>query len=233
MGDGRRCYPLTITDNHSRYVLQCRGLGRTTTQAVKPWFEWVFREHGLPKTVRTDNGPPFASMAVGGISHLSKWWIRLGIRPERIRPASPSENGRHERMHRSLKAAAISPAAPSLNAQQRRFDAFVHEFNWERSHEALDRRTPGTVHQPSPRSFPAKLPEVQYESTVPVRRVRHNGEFKWRGHLIYLSEVLAHEPIALVPVDNDRWEVRYSFHLLGTLNDRTQTISPALQWHQR
>ena len=233
LGDGRRCYPLTITDNYSRYVLQCRGLSRTTTEAVKPWFEWVFREHGLPKTVRTDNGPPFASMAVGGLSHLSKWWIRLGIRPERIRPASPSENGRHERMHRSLKAAAISPPAPSLSAQQRRFDAFVHEFNWERSHEALDRRTPGTVHQPCPRSFPAKLPEVQYESAVAVRRVRHNGEFKWRGHLIYLSEVLAHEPIALVPVDNDRWEVRYSFHLLGTLDDRTQTLSPALQWHQR
>ena len=233
LGDGRRCYPLTITDNYSRYVLQCRGLSRPTTQAVKPWFEWVFREYGLPKTLRTDNGPPFASMAVGGISQLSKWWIRLGIRPERIRPATPSENGRHERMHRSLKAAAIAPAAPSLGAQQRRFDAFVQEFNWERSHEALDRRTPATVHQPSPRSFPVKLPEVQYDSGVTVRRVRHNGEFKWCGHLIYLSEVLAQEPIALVPVDNERWEIRYSFHLLGTLNERTHAISPALQWHQR
>lgn len=233
LGDGRRCYPLTITDNYSRYVLQCRGLSRTTTEAVKPWFEWVFREYGLPKTVRTDNGPPFASMAVGGISQLSKWWIRLGIRPERIRPASPSENGRHERMHRSLKAAAITPAAPSLGAQQRRFDAFVHEFNWQRSHEALDRCTPATVHQPSPRAFPAKLPEVHYDSTVTVRRVRHNGEFKWRGRLIYLSEVLAQEPIALLPVDNQRWEIRYSFHLLGTLDEPTLTVSPALQWHQR
>ena len=233
LGDGRRCYPLTLTDNYSRYVLQCRGLSRTTAQAVKPWFEWVFREYGLPETLRTDNGPPFASLAVGGISHLSKWWIRLGIRPERTRPASPSENGRHERMHRSLKAAAITPAAHTLGAQQRRFDAFVHEFNWQRSHEALDRRTPGSVHQPSPRAFPAKLPQVEYDSQLTVRRVRHNGQFKWRGHLIYLSEVLAHEPVALLPKDNESWEIRYSFHLLGTLNQHSQTISPALQWHQR
>jgi putative transposase len=120
-------------------------------------------------------------------------------------------------MHRSLKAAAITPAAHTLGAQQRRFDAFVHEFNWQRSHEALDRRTPGSVHQPSPRLFPAKLPQVEYDSQLTVRRVRHNGQFKWRGHLIYLSEVLAHEPIALIPAHNESWEIRYSFHLLGTL----------------
>ena len=233
LANGQRCYPLTLTDNHSRFILQCRALERTTTQAVKPWFEWVFREHGLPETIRTDNGPPFASLAAGGLSQLSKWWIRLGIRPERIRPGTPSDNGRHERMHRSLKAAAINPAASSLPAQQRRFDAFVEEFNWQRSHEALGRLTPGSVHAVSPRPYPARLPAIEYDRGVIVRRVRGNGEFKWRGRLLYLSEVLAKEPIGLVACANDCFEVRYSFHVVGVLNDRTHTLTPVRQWHQR
>ena len=233
LANGKRCYPLTITDNHSRFILQCRALNRTTTDAVKPWFEWVFREQGLPERLRTDNGPPFASVAAGGLSQLSKWWIRLGIRPERIRPAKPSENGRHERMHRSLKEAVMRPAARTLSAQQRRFDAFVEEFNWQRSHEALERQTPASVHQPSPRPYPDRLPEVEYPSGVTVRRVRRTGEFKWRGRLIYLSTVLAKEPIGLVACDNDRWEIRYSFHRLGMLDQPTQKIIPAQQWHQR
>ena len=233
LGGGQRCYPLTITDNHSRFILQCRALSRMTTAAVKPWFEWVFREYGLPETLRTDNGAPFASLAAGGLSQLSKWWVRLGIRPERIRPATPSENGRHERMHRSLKEAVINPAASSFAAQQRRFDAFVEEFNWQRSHEALGRLTPGSVHEVSRRPYRAKLPAVEYDRGVTVRRVRRTGEFKWRGRLIYLSAVLAKEPIGLVACDNDCWEIRYSFHLLGVLNDRTHTITHARQWHQR
>ena len=233
LANGKRCYPLTLTDNHSRFILQCRALSHPTTDAVKPWFEWVFREYGLPETLRTDNGPPFASVAAGGLSQLSKWWIRLGIRPERIRPAKPSENGRHERMHRSLKEAVMRPPARTLSAQQRRFDAFVKEFNWQRSHEALGRLTPASVHQPSPRPYPDRLPEVEYPSGVTVRRVRRTGEFKWRGRLIYLSTVLAKETIALVPCDNDRWEIRYSFHPLGVFDQHTQKIIPAQQWHQR
>ena len=121
LANGKRCYPLTITDNHSRFILQCRALSTTTTDAVKPWFEWVFRQQGLPETLRTDNGAPFASVAAGGLSRLSKWWIQLGIRPERIRPAKPSENGRHERMHRSLKEAVMRPPARTLAAQQAAF----------------------------------------------------------------------------------------------------------------
>ena len=233
LGNGQRCYPLTITDNHSRFILQCRALDGMTTASVKPWFEWVFRHYGLPETLRTDNGPPFASRSAGGLTHLSKWWVRLGIRPERIRPAKPSENGRHERMHRSLKEAVIHPAAHTLAAQQRRFDGFVEEFNWQRSHEALGRLTPGSVHAVSPRPYPARLPAIDYDSDVIVRRVRRTGEFKWRGRLIYLSQVLAKEPIALVACDNDRLEIRYSFHLLGVLDERTSTITPARHWHQR
>ena len=233
LGNGQRCYPLTLTDNHSRFILQCRALNRMTTDAVKPWFEWVFREYGLPDSLRTDNGTPFASRAAGGLTQLSKWWVRLGIRPERIRPATPSENGRHERMHRSLKEAVINPPASSLAAQQRRFDGFVEEFNWQRSHEALGRQAPGSVHEVSLRPYPVKLPPVDYDSGVTVRQVRHSGEFKWRGRLVYLSQVLAKEPIGLVACDTDCWEIRYSFHLLGVLNERTSTITPAQQWHQR
>ena len=127
LGNGQRCYPLT--DNDSRYLLHCQGLLHPTTAAVQPWFVWVFREYGLPETMRTDNGPPFASTALGGLSRLAAWWVRLGIRPERIRPGTPSENGRHERMHRALNAAVDRPAA-TLGAQQRRFTAFVQEYNW-------------------------------------------------------------------------------------------------------
>lgn len=231
LASGQRCYPLTISDNYSRYLLQCRALGRPTYQAVRPWFEWVFREVGLPEAIRTDNGAPFASLAVGGLSALSTWFIRLGIKPERIRPGKPSENGRHERMHRSLKADAVEPVQATLSGQQRQFDAFVAEYNTERSHEALGRQTPASHYQASARAYPAKLPPVEYEDGVTVRKVRHNGEFKWRGRLLYLSEVLAKEPVSLTPVDNGRWELRYSFHLLGYLDEREGNIVPAKGWH--
>lgn len=189
----------------------------------------MFREYGLPETIRTDNGAPFASLAIGGISELSKWWIKLGIKPERIRPGKPQENSRHERMHRTLKEAATAQA--SLKAQQRRYDAFREEYNWARSHEALGRKTPGSVYCSSPRSFPAKLPQVEYESGVTVRMVRHNGEIKWRSELIYVSEVLAKEPVGLKPIDGDKWELRYSFHVLGLLDEQTNKIIPAKGWH--
>jgi transposase InsO family protein len=229
LGNSRRCYPLTISDNFSRYLLLCRALERPRHEEVQPWFEWVFRQSGLPEVIRTDNGTPFASLALGGLSQLSKWWIKLGIKPERIRPGKPAQNGRHERMHRTLKQ-GVAPQS-DLPEQQRQYDPFVEEYNWERSHEALGRKTPGSVYCTSSRSYPAKLPEVEYESGVTVRRVRHNGEIKWRGELLYLSEVLAKEPVGLKPIDEGRWELRYSFHLLGILDERTKNISPTTGWH--
>ncbi len=231
LGNGRRCYPLTISDNFSRYLLQCRALERTGYQAVRPWFEWVFREHGLPQAIRTDNGAPFASLALGGVSRLSAWWIRLGIRPERIRPGKPSQNGRHERMHRSLKDAGVEPIQHTTAAQQRQFDTFVQEFNGQRSHEALERRTPASVHRPSPRAYPGKLAPVEYDTGTVVRHVRHNGEIKWRGELIYLTEVLAKEPVGLEQLDEHLWEIRYSFHVLGRLNERTGKVTSLEGWH--
>jgi putative transposase len=231
LGNGRRCYPLTISDNFSRYLLQCRALERPTHRAVKPWFEWVFREYGLPEAIRTDNGAPFASLALGGISRLSAWWIRLGIRPERIRPGKPSQNGRHERMHRSLKDAGVQPIQPTTAAQQRQFDAFVQEYNWQRSHEGLGRNTPASVHRPSPRPYPARPAPIEYDTGVVVRHVRHNGEIKWQGTLVYLSEVLAKEPVGLAQTDNHLWEIRYSFHVLGLLDERSKTVTSAKDWH--
>jgi transposase InsO family protein len=229
LGNARRCHPLTVSDNFSRYFLLCRALEYSGYEQVQPWFEWVFREYGLPEAIRTDNGPPFASLAVGGISQLSKWWIRLGIKPERIRPGKPAQNGRHERMHRTLEEVAPQN---DVAAQQRQYDLFQQQYNWERSHEALGRKTPGSVYCYSPRPYPAKLPEVEYESGVTLRQVRHNGEIKWRGEFIYVSEVLAKEPLGLKPIDTDKWELRYSFHVLGILDERTHKITPAKGWHE-
>lgn len=229
LGNGRRCYPLTISDNYSRYLLACRGLAHTHTEAVRPWFEWVFREYGLPRAIRTDNGAPFASLALGGLSRLSRWWIELGIRPERIRPGRPAQNGRHERMHRTLKDA--TPIGADFEAQQRRFDAFAHEYNWERSHESLVRTPPGQRHQASPRAYPLRLQPVEYDAQVVVRRVRHNGEIKWRGERLYLTEVLAGAPVGLERVDEGRWAIRYSFHPLGYLDEREGKIVSAGPWH--
>jgi transposase InsO family protein len=230
MDNGRRCYPLTISDNFSRYLLLCRALARPTFGQVQPWFEWVFREFGLPEVIRTDNGTPFASLALGGISQLSKWWIKLGIKPERIQPGKPAQNGRHERMHRTLKEAV--PPQKDLLTQQSRYDPFLQEFNHERSHESLGRKPPITVHYISPRSYPVKLPEVQYESGVSVRHVRRRGEIKWRGQLIYLTHVLANEPVGLKLIAEDQWEVRYSFHLLGVLEGKNKRITTVKTWHR-
>ena len=126
LGTGQRCYPLTVMDHASRYLLRCQGVVQPTAAVVQPWLAWVFHEYGLPTTMRTDTGPPFASTAVGGASRWAAWWVRVGIRPERIRPGTPSENGCHERMHRALKA-AVGPPAATLAAQQRRLARFVEE----------------------------------------------------------------------------------------------------------
>lgn len=229
LGNGRRCYPLTLSDNFSRYLLLCRALEHPSYEAVRPWLEWAFREYGLPEAIRSDNGAPFASLALGGVSQLSKWWIQLGIRPERIEPGKPSQNGRHERMHRTLKHDA--PPQKTQQLQQHCFDLFLEEYNWQRSHEALGRKTPASVYCQSPRSYPTKFPTIDYDSGIIVRRVRHNGEIKWRGDLIYVSQVLAQEPLGLKQIDQGQWELRYSFHLLGILDERTKTIVPAKGWH--
>ena len=224
-GDGRLCYPLTITDNYSRYILCCRGLRHPTLEEVKPWFEEVFKKYGLPEAIRMDNGAPFASVGLGGLSELSVWFIKLGIRPERIEPGHPEKNGRHERMHRSLKEATANPPRANIMEQQKSFDEFVFEYNYERPHEALDMKTPAALYHPSLRPYPARVPEVEYHGDVIVRQVRHNGEMRWKGEFVYVSEALAGEPVALKRNGEHRWGIRFSSCVLGVLDELTGKIT--------
>jgi putative transposase len=224
MGNGRVCYPLTISDNCSRYLLVCRGLPRPTFDQTRPWFEKVFREKGLPEAIRTDNGAPFASVGLGGLSKLSVWFIKLGITPERIDTGHPEQNGRHERMHRTLKEETASPPKSSMRQQQRAFEAFKYEYNFERPHEALGQKPPASFYEHSRRPYPVRAPKVEYDHGDVTRQVRSNGEIKWKGTFIYVSEALVGEPIALHQRDDHLWEVWFSSHFLGTLNELTGKI---------
>jgi putative transposase len=219
--DGKRCDPLTVSDGHSRFVLSCRIVERPTFEHVQKEFVRAFEEYGLPEAIRTDNGPPFASKA--GLSRLAVWWLKLGITPDRIEPGKPEQNGRHERFHRTLKAETASPPAATAKSQQRRFDRFVHEFNEERPHEALENDTPASWYSSSPRPYPRTLPDLEYPADHLVRSVRVTGTFKWRGHLIFVSETLIGERVSLEPIDNDQWLIRFATLRLGVLDARPRT----------
>jgi transposase InsO family protein len=221
---GSMCYPLTLTDAFSRYLLRCQGMPRPCTTPARSIFESAFREYGLPTAIRSDNGSPFASKAIGGLSRLSVWWLKLGIVPERIEPGHPEQNGRHERMHLTLKQETASPPRASLRSQQQRFDAFREEYNQERPHEALEQRTPAEVYQASPRRYPSRVPEPEYGQDVLVRYVRKSGEIKWQGQRMYLGEVLAGENIGLKPVLDGYWLVYFCQMPLGVLDDRRRKV---------
>jgi len=204
-GDGNACYPLTLCDGHSRYILRVQALQHTGYESVKPLLVAAFREFGLPEAMRSDNGPPFASRGLGGLSRLSVWWVRLGVRPDRIQPGKPQQNGRHERMHRTLKAEATRPAGSNLRTQQQKFDLFSKEFNEQRPHAALGQVPPVSVYQPSSRCYPLRLPELGYAEGQEVRRVRSSGEIKWRGGIHYVSESLRGEQVAIEETGDGEW----------------------------
>jgi transposase InsO family protein len=206
--DGERIDPLTITDAYSRYLLRCQAVEKTDTQRTRAIFEAGFREYGMPQAIRTDNGAPFASSAVGGLSRLAVWWMKLGIVPERIQAGHPEQNGRHERMHRTLKQETAQPAAANRRAQQRAFDGFREEYNEQRPHEALRMQTPAVLYAPSPRAYPARVPEPEYPANMLVRSVHHQGQIRWKKHDVVLSQVLWGERVGLLPVD-DRWFTIY------------------------
>jgi len=224
--DGKLCYPLTITDNYSRYLLQCRGLSHPDHKQTQPWLEWTFREYGLPEAIRTDNGTPFASVGLGGLSKLSVWLIKLGIRPERIAPGHPEQNGRHERMHLTLKEATVNPPKGNMAKQQEAFEAFKYDLNYERPHEALRQKPPASVYHASDRAYPKRIPEIEYDGDVIVKKVRHSGELYWKGKFIHVSQALAREPISLKQIDEHLWEISFSFYSLGTLNELTGKVMP-------
>jgi transposase InsO family protein len=223
-GDGKLCYPLTISDNCSRYLLGCWALSRPTFEQTKPCFEWLFRHNGLPQAIRTDNGIPFASIGLGGLSRLSVWFIQLGIRPERITPGCPEQNGRHERMHRTLKEATASPPKRNLGEQQKALHQFQNEYNHERPHEALGQQTPASIYCSSPRLFSQRPPKIEYDSCQTLRYVHTNGCIKWNGELLFLSETLIGEYVSLDQADNHLWKVSYSFYPLGILDEKEAKI---------
>lgn len=222
--DGIYCYPLTITDGFSRYLLGCQALFTTECASAKSVFERVFREFGLPERIRTDNGVPFATVSLARLSSLSAWWIQLGILPELIEPGKPQQNGRHERMHRTLKAETTRPAAGNLKAQQRKFNAFRQEYNHIRPHEALKLETPGSLYQTSPRPYPKKVPALEYPAHYETRYVSYNGGIRWNCDWVNVSITCAGQWIGLEEIDNGIWNVYFGPVKLGRLIEEQMRI---------
>lgn len=224
LGDGRYCYPLTITDQASRYLLCCEAFESTREQGVFEAFRRVFAEHGLPSAIRSDNGLPFASPnGLYNLSKLSVWWLRLGIGFERIRPGHPQENGRHERMHLTLKKEATRPPGRTILQQQARFDAFVSEFNEERPHEALSMKVPAELYAPSPRPY-LGLPEIDYPFHDRDAIVTHCGRLCLHRKKINISTVLAGQKLGIKEVDDGIWLVSFLRYDLGYIDLEQRTL---------
>lgn len=221
LGDKTRCHPLTLTDQHTRYLLKCEGFTEPRFEPVRHHFELAFREYGVPARIRSDNGPPFATVGMGGLSKLSVWWIQLGIIPERIEPGKPQQNGRHERMHKTLKEETTQPSCATMVEQQRRFDRFRRIYNDERPHEALGQKTPASRYCTSPRSLPDKLCPPAYPETMKLRRVDSCGRICFFGKHLF-SRLLANQPVGLEPIDEDTWAVHYGPVLLAEIHVRNR-----------
>jgi transposase InsO family protein len=232
-GDGTRCDPFTVTDARSRYLLCCRDTAKTDGLHVRAIMEATFRNYGLPSAMRTDNGSPFASRAPAGLSRLSMWWLQLGIRHERIEPGRPEQNGRHERMHRTLKEETASPPAANRRRQQQAFIAFGRMYNEERPHEALNGKTPGDVYTGSIRSYPSRMPELVYPPGVHLRRISQQGSLKWRTERTFLSEVLARQTVGLLETEEEFYEVYYGPLLIGWFDARSHVFEPERPQPQR
>jgi transposase InsO family protein len=226
-GRGPYCHPLTLTDAHSRFITGCEGLSSTVTEPCEEVFLDAFERYGLPDVMRSDNGAPFASTGLWGLSRLNVGWIRLGIRVERIEPGKPQQNPTHERMHRTLKKETTRPSAPTLLQQQQRFDAFVHRFNHERPHEALGMDTPASWYQPSPRQLPPKLPELTYPLHDFVRTVGSCGTFRLvHRHRVYLTRALRGQPVGLRELDDGHWLVSFASLDLGLYAPSQRAFKP-------
>ena len=215
--DGRRCDPLTLADAASRYLVDVR-IVEPTWAGVRGAMERIFGTVGLPEAIRSDNGSPFGSTGAGGLSALSVWWLKLGIEPRYIPPSSPQDNGRHERMHRTLKAETSKPAAATPAEQQRRFDRFRRHYNEQRPHEALEQTPPATHWQPPVRALPARLVDPWYDADHEVRRVRCDGMIKWRGEQVFVGEALAGELIGLAETESGGHIARFCHRHLGVID---------------
>lgn len=220
--DGQCCDPLTITDAHSRYLLCCQLVPALSYEATRPLFEAAFQAYGLPRSIRSDNGPPFGVAGVAGLTRLAIWWIRLGIYPVRIAPGHPQQNGKHERMHRTLQRE--TPAAGDRESQQQEWLRFQRRFNHDRPHEALQQRTPAEIYRPSSRVYPERLPPIEYGSALTVRKVKPGGQIKWQGEAIFVSRALQGYPVGLQPIDQRCWQVWFSFYPLAWLDTRMRRL---------
>jgi transposase InsO family protein len=220
-GDGMRIDPLTITDNYSRYLFRCQSVHAADTAHSKPVFEAAFREFGLPRRIRTDNGAPFGSNGATGLTALSAWWIQLGIVPERIAAGKPQQNGRHERMHRTLRQETASPPATNRRRQQERFDGFRKEYNEDRPHQALGQKPPACFYQTSPRRYPERLREAQYPGGWQVRRISQSGQMRWNTHYVFVSHAMAGDAVGLEPVGEALWRVWFHFYEAGLFHEST------------
>ena len=222
--DGARCDPLTITDSHSRYLLRCKHVSSTCFEVVKPQFVRTFREYGLPHSIRTDNGPPFATTGIGGLSRLSVWFVRLGIQPDLIDPGKPQQNGAHERMHRTLKQETARPPRSSLRAQQRAFHSFRRMYNDERPHEGIDGKVPSDLYQGSDRPYPRQLPELEYPDSFVVRRVSKVGGIRLDGKKIFLGRSLRGQNVGLEPVSDIHLAVHLGPYQIATVDLREHEV---------
>jgi transposase InsO family protein len=224
-GDRRYCYPLTIADQHTRFLLACHGLLSTQTVTARPVFERAFREYGLPVAIRTDNGVPFATQAIHGLSYLNVWWMRLGIVHQRSRPGCPQDNGAHERMHRTLKRQAIKPVRGSCGAQQRNFNAFQREYNTERPHERLGQETPASRYNASARAYPERLPTLEYPRHFLVKKITTGGTFRFQHRLLYLANAMVDQHIGLEETEDGIWAIHFNTVLLATFDERDYIIT--------
>jgi transposase InsO family protein len=223
LGDGTRCEPLTITDSFSRYLISVSATTSTREEEARPRFERAFEEHGLPDAIRSDNGAPFASVGVTGLTALSVWWAKLGVAHERIDPGHPQQNGQHERFHLTLLE-AMQPASADRPTQERRFEVFAREFNEERPHQALGQKPPARFYAPSARPMPANVPDPDYPKDAATRQVRQNGEIKWAGRLVGVSTALAGETVCVEETEQGDWQVRFYALPLGVIDRKTHRL---------
>jgi transposase InsO family protein len=224
MKNGHVCYPLTLSDNFSRFLLGCEALAGPRYEPTWRCMASIFREYGLPDAIRSDNGTPFASRCIGGLSRFMIRLILLGIIPERIRKGCPQENGRHERMHRTLKSDALNPVARNLKEQQKVFDIYRHDYNNDRPHESLNDQTPSDYYKKSNRPYVECPHSPEYGNDYLVRQVRHCGEIKFVGRRFYLTELLAGQPVGLKEIDDGLWQLQFSFYVLGSIDLRKNRV---------
>jgi transposase InsO family protein len=216
--DGKRCDPFTITDAYSRYLIRCQIVSRMDLSQVRAICEAAMREYGVPARIRTDNGAPFAGTGLLGLSQLSLGWMKLGIVHERIQAGRPQQNGRHERMHRTLKEDTTKPPATSLRAQQSRFDNFRYVFNSERPHEGLNNQVPASFYIPSSIRLPRKLPKFTYPKGLLLRRVNNSGDISWHKNRVFISEVFRFEELAFELITPGLYRVFFRDMEIGELN---------------